>query len=825
MARMSSIRLAWKLLRRDWAGGELRILILALMVAVTGVSSINFFSERIRIAMVEESSNFIGADLQLTGPREADPKWLDKASDEQLTMAKSLIFASVVASDNAFQLATVRTVETVYPLKGSLQLATIDTSGKRSSSEALNHKPSSGEVWVDNQLFTKLAIKLGDSIEVGSAEFVVSGIIESEPGKGGSLLNFIPLLIMNMDDVEQTEVLQPGSRFNWQYQFAGSSDDIERYSTWLSEAKDSTWSIVGGTEGVPSLQRTLKRAQSFLGLASLASLLLAGIAIAMVANRYAEHHFDHSALLRCFGASQSLVLKIYGSNLFVLGLLTSITGSFTGYLVHLGLVELMQSLLPENLPQPGIQSFFIAISIGMIALTGFALPALIRLGAVPPLRILRRDLSPVSMNSYMTYGLTFLSIGVIMWWLTSDIQMVLIFLLGGTVASYVLTFIAKLFLKLGLSFQRYMTGSVRFGFSQLGRHDKASAIQILAFGLALLVMMLIFLLRTDLLDSWRSKLAKDTPNHFIVNVEPFDVERMETFFQSRDIKTSGLFPMIRSRVKLPEEKPKKINREINITWSTELPEHNEFEGGEWSPEKTESGLPAMSLETKFAEIWGLKIGDVVGFDTGGRTYQGEVTSFRSVKWDSFKPNFLIMFTGDEIKDLPSTWMTSFYLAPEDKYQLQGLVDEFPAVTLLELDAIMEQVQRIIEQLSIAIEYILLFVVIAGLMVLLATIQSTMDERIFESTVLRTLGASRRYLRNSLMTEFSLLGLLAGLMSAAGTEVVSFGLYKYVFELPYAFHPWLWMIGPISGILIISTAGNLAARTVITQPPMNSFREN
>ena len=821
---MSSIRLAWKLLRRDWSGGELKILILALMVAVTGVSSINFFSERIRIAMVEESSNFIGADLQLTGPREADDKWLEKAVDEQLTLAKSLSFASVVASDNAFQLANVRSVETVFPLKGSLQLATIDSSENQQTSEKINYKPNSGEVWVDTALFKKLAIKLGDKVEVGSAEFVVSGIIESEPGRGGSLLNFIPRLIMNMDDVEQTKVLQPGSRFSWQYQFAGDASNVERYSTWFAETKDSTWSMIGGTEGVPSLQRTLKRAQSFLGLASLASLLLAGIAIAMVANRYAEHHFDHSALLRCFGASQSLVLQIYGSNLFFLGLITSIAGSISGYLVHLGLVELMQSLLPDNLPQPGIQSFFIAIATGMIALTGFALPALIRLGAVPPLRILRRDLSPIALNSYMTYGLTFLSIGIIMWWLTSDLQMVLIVLVGGSIAAFVLFYVAKLFLKIGLSFQGYMTGSVRFGFSQLGRHDKASSIQILAFGLALLVMMLIFLLRTDLLDSWRSKLTIDTPNHFIVNVEAFDVQRMESFFESRDIKSSGLFPMIRSRVKLPEGNANRITREINITWSNELPEHNEFEGGVWSPDKTESGLPAISLEKNFAESRELKIGDIVGFDTGGRTYEGEVTSFRSVKWDSFKPNFLIMFTGDEIKDLPSTWMTSFYLAAENKHLLQGLINEFPAVTLLELDAIMNQVQRIIEQLSIAIEYILLFVVIAGLMVLLATIQSTMDERIFESTVLRTLGASRRYLRTSLIAEFSLLGLLAGLLAASGTEEVSFGLYRYVFELPYAFHPWLWVMGPLSGILIISTAGNLAARSVINRPPMSSFTE-
>jgi len=724
-----------------------------------------------------------------------------------------------VASDNAFQLASIRSVDTVFPLKGSLQLKS-----DNDVESDINYKPNQGEVWVDARLFAKLKINIGDKVEVGVAEFVVSGIIESEPGRGGSLLNFVPRLVMNAGDVPATKVVQPGSRISYQYQFAGDRVNIDNYASWLTEQLDSTWSMVGGSEGVPNIERTLNRAQGFLGLASLASLLLAGIAIAMVANRYAEHHFDHAALLRCFGASQSLVLKIYSSNLFLLGLITSIAGAFTGYLVHIGLVELMQSILPENLPQPGMQSFFVAIATGMIALTGFALPALFRLGAVPPLRVLRRDLTPLTMNSWFIYGLTVLSMGLIMWWQTRDLKMVVIVIAGGAIAAFILSLIARMFLTFGLSFQRYMSGSVRFGFSQLARHDKASTIQILAFGLALLVMMLILLLRNDLLDTWRSKLANDTPNHFIVNVEPSEVQQMETFFEQRKIKTSGLFPMIRSRVKLPETAIGEIDREVNITWTLDLPEHNKLEQGTWSPTTTDSGLAAMSLEQEFAKRRGLNIGDILEFDTGGRIYKGEVTSFRSVKWDSFKPNFFIIFTSDAIKDLPADWMTSFYLEPEQKTLLSGLVEQFPAVTLIELDAIMQQIQRIIEQVSIAVEYILLFVIIAGLMVLLATIQSSMDERIFESTVLRTLGASRRYLSNSLLTEFCLLGLLAGLMAAAGTELVAYGLYEYLFKLPYGLHLWLWLIGPLSGIIIIGISGNMAARGVINRPPMSSFRE-
>ncbi len=821
---MSSFRLAWKLLRRDWAGGELRILIVALLVAVTAISSINFFSERIRIAMLEEASSFIGADLQLTGPREADPSWLEEANKQNLQLAKTLTFESVIASDEAFQLASIRAVETRFPLKGTFKLKTQDGWSKAKIKNAISGKPKSGEVWVDNRLFNKLEIKLGDSVEVGSADFIVTAIIETEPGSGGSLLNFIPRLLMSMDDVPKTQVLQPGSRIRWQYQFAGERDLINQYSLWLKEDIDTTWRIIGGSEAVPNLEKTLGRAKGFLGLASLASLLLAGIAIAMVANRYAEHHFDHAALLRCFGASRSLVLKIYGSNLLLLGIVTSIAGSFTGYFVHLGLVELMASLLPANLPPPSAESFYVAIATGLIALVGFALPALIRLGSIPPLRVLRRDIDAVTISSYFTYALTVSSLGLIMLWLTRDPTMVAIVLVGGGVAGLILSLIAFGFLKLGLLFQSSMTGAVRFGFSQLGRHDKASRIQIMAFGLSIFVMMLILLLRTELLDTWQSKLATDTPNHFIVNVEPDDVDTISQYFVENNIKSSGLFPMIRSRTKLPESATGKVERELNITWSLELPSHNEMETGDWSPKETQSGEAAISIEKEFAERMGLKIGDVLEFDTAGRIYKGEITSTRSVDWDSFKPNFFVIFTTEAISDMPAEWMTSFYLAPENKTLLREFVKFFPAVALFELDAIMDQVQRIIEQVSIAIEYVLMFIMAAGLMVLLATIQSTMDERIYESTVLRTLGASKRYLRKSLLTEFGLLGLLSGLMAAAGTELVSFGLYDQLFDLPYQVHPWLWIVGPISGILIISISGNIAARGVVNKPPMSSFRE-
>jgi putative ABC transport system permease protein len=816
---MASMRLAWRLLRRDWFSGELKVLIMALLVAVTGVSAINFFTDRIRIAMDSEAAQFIGADLQLSGSRESQQQWLDKAQQAGLTQAKSLVFASVVAANDNFQLASVRAVDTLYPLLGSLRLRTqFDDAGVDTQAP-----PEPGTVWVDSRLYQKLGLSQGDSIEVGSASFKLAGIIQDEPGRGGSLLNFVPRLVLNMQDVPMTEVLQPGSRVTWQYQFAGQSKVITKFESWLRAEVDSTWRIVGGKDGIPSLEQTLKRAQSFLGLAGLASLLLAGIAIAMVANRYAEHHFDHGALLRCFGASRALVLKIYSFNLLVLGLITSFVGSLCGYLVHNGLLALMQPLLPDNLPEPGVQSFLVAIAIGIITLAGFALPALVRLGQVSPLRVLRRNLTPTKLNGYLIYLLTIFTMGLLMWWQTDNLKMVLIVLVGGSVAAIVLSLIAKAILKSGLVIKSKLKGSLRFGVSQLARHEKASVIQILAFGLALLVMMLIFLLRNELIDNWRLKLATDTPNHFLVNVEGTDVNAVEQYFDERQIKTAGLYPMIRSRVELPETATGQVRREVNITYSTQLPEHNELIAGTWAPETTASGLPPMSVEQRFMERRNLSIGDVLKFDTGGRTYAGEITSVREVKWDSFKPNFFIMFTTEAISDLSATWMTSFYLASDKKQQLNALVKQFPSTSLIELDAIMMQVQRVIEQVSIAVEYILVFVLIAGIMVLLASVQASMDDRLFESTILRTFGASKSYIRNALLTEFCFLGFLAGLLAVIGVELVAYGLYQELFNLNYQLHPWLWLIGPVAGILIIGLSGNLASSKVVKQPPMISLR--
>ncbi len=811
--------LVFKLFRRDWRSGELKVLIAALIVAVAAVSSINFFSSRVEIAMEEETSRFIGADLQLSGPREAEQAWLEEAKSRGLELSHTLVFPSIASTEQGFQLSSIRAIESLYPLKGTLNLTQPD-----GSVTAVNTPPESGTIWVDATLFRKLNLSYGDMVEVGVAEFKVAGTIEPEPGRGGGLLNFLPRLVMNMVDVPRAEVLQEGSRINWQYHLVGDRPVIEQFSVWFRDNANETWNQVGARSGVPRLERTLQRAESFLGFASLAILMLAGIAIAMVANRYSEHHFDHAAMLRCFGCRQQDVLQIYGFNLLLIGLTTSLIGGILGYVIHEGLVTLMQPILPPGLPAPGMSGFLVAFATGITALVGFALPALIRLGQVAPLRVLRKDLTPLTMSSYFTYGLTIVSLGLIMWWQTSDIRLVFNLLGAGIAVSVVFSGIAQLFVKLGLSFGKFSSGASLFGIKQVSRHSGASRIQILAFGLAMLIMMLVILLRNDLLDTWQAKLDMDTPNHFIVNLERFEASDLEQYFAENEIRFAGLFPMIRSRLSLPETATRGVRREVNISWTETLPEHNELVGGEWAPEKTESGLPAMSLEQGFAESRNLQIGDVINFKTGGFEYAGEVTSFRTVKWDSFKPNFLVIFTSDAISDLPAEWMTSFYMSKQQKALLPEMIDRFPAATLIELDAIMEQIQRVIDQVSIAVEYVLMFVMAAGLMVLFASVQASMDVRNFESTILRTLGAPKRYLRQAIVSEFGLISLMAGLMAAVGTELTAWGLYTFVFDLPFTLHGWVWITGPVCGFIIITSAGYLASRGVLQQSPMTSLRK-
>jgi putative ABC transport system permease protein len=824
-------RLAMRLLGRDWRAGELRILALAIVIAVAASTAIGFFTDRLGRGMVNQSADFLGADLALVSPRPVAAAWLEEARARGLQVSESLEFASVVVSGDALQLASVRAVDAAFPLRGSLRTAPqpfvtdVPTAGI----------PAPGEAWAAPRLLTQLALQPGDSVEVGAHTLVISRVLTFEPGQVGDVFGVSPRLLVNAADVPAMQVVQPGSRLSYQVLFAGGEAALGRYRDWLQPRLGPSHRLVGVHEGRRAVGSALERAERFLGLAVIAAIALAGVAIAMAARRYSERHFDMSAMLRCLGAAQRDLLQLYLVQLAVLGLLASAAGCLLGWLAQQGLLLLLADLLPMAPSGTGIWPVLAGLATGLVVLGGFALPPVLRLKGVPPLRVLRRDLTPLPSNAWLVYGAAVAAIVLLMWRYTDNVTLTLAVLAGAAAAGVVLGLLGFFLLTLGRQLHARVGVAWRFGLNNLWRRRATSVSQILAFGLALMAMAVIGLVRTDLLSTWESQLPADVPNHFAINILPDQVDAVRDFLGARQVETSQLYPMVRGRltringeavreaVTKEVQDDNALNRELNLTWTMQLQDDNSIVSGRWW-KQGDAGRPLVSVEAKLAERLGIRLGDELGFSVGAETFAAVVTSIRSVQWDSFRPNFYMVFPPGMLEGFAATWMTSFHLSPGDKPVLIDLVRSYPALTILEMDLIIEQVERIFRQVTLAVEYVLLFVLLAGFAVLFAALQSSLDERLYEGALLRALGASRRQLRAGHLAEFVALGLLAGLVAAIGTECLAWVLYTQVLHFDYSFKWPVWVAAPLLGAVLIGATGYHGTRAVVQRSPVLLLRE-
>jgi putative ABC transport system permease protein len=823
--------LALRLLARDWRAGELRILSAALIIAVAASTAIGFFTDRLGRGMINQSADFLGADLVLESPRPVAPQWLVEARATGLRTSETLGFSSVVVAGDRLQLASVRAVTAGFPLRGSLRTAP----GPFLSDAEDATAPAAGEAWGAPRLLTQLGLNSGDTLSVGEQTLVVRKVLTFEPGQAGSPFGLSPRLLMNLADVPATGVVQPGSRLTYQYLFAGAEQDIARFRGWLKSRLGPSHRLVGVQEGRRAVGTALERAERFLGLAVMAAIVLAGVAIAMAARRYSERHFDMSAMLRCLGASQRDLLGLYLAQLLVLGVLASAIGCLLGWLAQQGLLVLLAELLPMAPSAPRVWPALAGLFTGLVVLAGFALPPVLRLREVPPLRVLRRELSPLPGNAWLVYGTAITAVLLLMWRYTDNITLTLAALAGGAAASAVLGLLGFILLALGRRLHTRVGVAWRFGLNNLWRRRRSSVSQILAFGLALLAMAVIALVRSDLLSTWQSQLPVDVPNHFAINILPDQVEAVRGFMDAREVPTTQIYPMVRGRlVSINDEAVRQavtkeaqsdnaLNRELNFTWTTVLQEDNRIVSGRWWL-AGDSGRPLVSVESKLAERLGIELHDYLGFTVGDEAFSARVASIRSVQWDSFRPNFYMVFPPGVIERFPSTWMTSFYLPPGDKPVLIELVRNYPAITVLEMDLIIAQVERIFRQVTLAVEYVLLFVLLAGFAVLFAALQASLDERLYEGALLRALGASRRQLRSGHLAEFITLGALAGLVAAIGTECLAWVLYSQVLHFDYSFKWPVWIAAPLAGAVLIGAAGYRGTRPVVERSPVVLLRE-
>lgn len=831
MKRSARWRLALRLLVRDWRAGELGILIAAIVIAVAASTSIGFFTDRLGRGMVNQSADFLGADLALVSPRPVESRWLTRAAAGQLGLAETMEFASVVVSGDEMQLSSVRAVDEQFPLRGSLRTAP----APYVADEPAVSIPAPGEAWAAPRLLTELGLRTGDRIEVGSHSLVITRVLTFEPGQVGDVFGLSPRLLMNLADVPATGIVQPGSRLSYQYLFAGAEVDIKRYRSWLKRRLGPSHRLVGVREGRRAVGIALERAERFLGLAIMAAIVLAGVAIAMAARRYSERHFDMSAMLRCLGASQQDLLGLYLIQLAVAGLLASALGCLLGWLAQQGLLYLLADVVPMAPSGTGFWPLVAGLLTGLVVLSGFALPSVMRLKGVPPLRVLRRDLAPLPSKAWLVYGIAIASVTALMWRYTDNLVLTLAVLSGGAAAALTLGMLGYILLALGRRLHGRVGVAWRFGLNNLWRRRKTSVSQIMAFGLALMVMAVIGLVRTDLLTTWQSQLPADVHNHFAINILPDQVEEVRGFLEERQISTSQLYPMVRGRLVSINAQPVRqavtkearddnsLNRELNLTWTGELQADNRLVAGRWW-QPGDDGRPNVSIEAKLAERLGIQLDDILGFTVSDESFSARVTSIRTVQWDSFRPNFYMVFPPGMLEGFSATYMTSFYLEPGNKPLLVELVRRFPALTILEMDLIIAQVERIFGQVTLAVEYVLLFVLLAGFAVLFAALQASLDERLYEGALLRALGASRRQLRAGHLAEFASLGLLAGLVAAMGTECLAWVLYSQVLHFDYSFKWPVWILAPLAGAVLIGAAGYRGTRPVIERSPVLLLRE-
>lgn len=836
MARLPFSRLlslAARQLMRDARAGELRVLFFALVVAVAASTAIGYFGARLNSAMLLRATEFLGADLILGGSAPATPAQIDAGKALKLDHSQIVIFSSVVATDNGIQLASVKAVDAAYPLRGELKSAPAPY-----EAETVGGEPQAGEAWAEARILVALNLKVGDSIDVGSKTLKLTRVLTYEPDRAGNFYSLTPRVMINMADLEATKVVQPGSRVSYRELWRGTPQDLAAYRKAIEPGLAPNQKIDDARDGNQQIGGALGKAERYLNMASLVAVLLAGVAVALSAARFAVRRFDASALLRCLGLSRNEALVLFGLQLAMLGVVASAAGALLGWFAQLGLFHLLENLLPAAVPPGGWLPAVAGIGTGLVALAGFALPPLAALGRVPPLRVLRRDMLPIPASTWLVYGAALFALGLIMWRLSLDLVLTFALLGGGLIAALILGGVLLLALK---SLRRLLAEASlpwRLGLGQLLRHPMAAAGQSLAFGLILLSMGLIALLRGELLDTWQNQLPKDAPNYFALNILPNDKDNFAERMGRLSTHSAPLYPMIPGRLMTINGEPvskfvtkdsrgeNATQRDLNLTWAATLPEGNSITAGQWwtSDQPPADGeVPGVSVETKLANSLNMKLGDTLGFVIGGLTREVKVTSLRDINWDTFQPNFFMIFQPGTLKDVPATYLTSFYLAPGNDQQIVELSRAFPAVTILQVEALLEQLRSILDQVTMAVQYVLLFVLAAGMAVLFSGLQATLDERIRQGALLRALGANRALLTKARRIEFGLLGAVSGVLAAIGCELVSFALYRYAFNLQWHPHIWLLVL-PLIGALLVGGAGVFGTRRALNASPLQVLRE-
>ncbi len=867
---MNLAHLSFKLLHRDWHAGEWRVLLISLVLAVGSMATVGLFADRVRLALQQEATSLLGADLRISSTRPLPPAYHDAAVQRGLRVVGTASFPSMVAyvgpetvrtrggqlemggaaghaathatevdKDRARAqgnsattqpymdgptsvLAEIQAVGEGYPLRGKIQI----NDGADLVAKTI---PARGTVWADARLMQRLGLQLGDEVGIGALHLRLAAEVVRDVDQSVSFASFAPRVLLNMADLPASGLVQEGSRINYRLLVAGDMEQVVDLRATLQGRLGVGEKLEDVRDARPEIRAALERAEHFLGLAALTAVVLAGVALALAARHFISRHLDACAMMRCLGASQAQVLRIFLYQFLMIGVCAVTLGGALGYAAQTALVHSIASMREAGLPSPGWKPFWQAAVSGLALLLGFAFLPLWQLKSVSPLRVIRRELGAPQAGTGLLYGSGGAVLCGLFLWQAGSLKLgltVLTGLLGGLLLFGLLAW----FIVLALP---SLPLGTRHAFSNMARHGRSNALQVVALSLGGMALLLLTFVRADLLESWRSRLPMDTPNRFIVNIQPDQRAAVLEFFAQQQLPRPELFPMVRGRLVAINQRPVKgddyaeprarglVEREFNLSWSASQPKNNDLVQGAWFENGASS---VLSVEEGIAKTLGIRVGDTLTYDVAGSQFSGKVENLRKVRWDSMQVNFFVIAAPGMLEDFPASYITSFHLPTDRAQSANALIRKFPNLLLIDTEAMIDQVRHIMDQISQTMSAVFVFTLLSGMAVLYAALLATQDERIHEAAILRTLGADSRYLRRLHLSEFAVLGLLSGLFSSTGAVLLGWALARFVLDIPFRAGIVIWLIGGLGGMGVVMLAGWIGTRRLAAVPPLVILRE-
>lgn len=828
---MRTAALAWRQLRRDLAAGEIRILLAALVLAVMAVTAVGLLTDRAERALALEANRLLGGDAVLRGDQPIGPQWFDAAKKRGLRQAQTRSFNSMVRVGDELRLGEVRAISTGFPLRGEFVLR---NAGADRVADAV---PAAGEAWMSRSGAETLGAKVGDTLRLGESSFRLTALVVQEPDAALDYFSSGPKVFINLSDLAATGLEQPGSRITYRLVVAGAAAAVDAF---VGDAKSSLGRgqrLETAADARPEVRSALDRAGRFLGLAALVAVVLAAIAVAMAARRHSARHLAGSAVMRCLGASQRTLAGIHVGELLMLGLFGSAIGLLLAYALQAIVGLWLAKMLGVAIPAAGWQPMAAGLGVGLTVLAAFGAPPVLALRRVPALRVLRRDVDFAEPSAWLVALLALSGLGALLWWKAGSPVLASAVLTGIVATLAALALLAFVLILVLRRLRAGLRGPWRYGLANLSRRMASSVAQVSSLGLGLMVLLLLTFVRTDLLSRWQQSLPENAPNRFLVNVQPDQLDAVKQDLVDAGIRSPQLFPMIRGRLVEVNGKPitsedyadqdertrRRADREFNLSVAATLRKDNEVVAGRFWPAGGPRE-PELSVERDFAESLGWKVGDRIAFDIAGQRFEGRISNLRKVEWESFQPNFFVIASPGSMDDYPASYIGGIHVPKAQTDFTNKLVTAHPNLTVVDIDAVLDQVRRTVQQVTAVVEAVFYFSLVAGVLVLLATVSASQDERLLESAVMRVLGGSRRQLLLAQATEFAAIGLLAGATAAIAATILAGVVSERVFNLPWTADWRSALLSAAIGMFAAVAAGMLATRRVLSAPPSVTLRE-